>query len=296
MTPCIDAALAYAARGWQVVPLNWPITIDGDVSCSCKRRLECASPGKHPWIRWKDDGGTTDPDQIHEWFRRRWHSNIGILTGQERSGLLVVDVDPDHGGEHTLQELQADHGGLSDTLTAITGSGGRPLLFRYPEGKVRQTAGAIGPGVDTRSDGGLIVAAPSLHRSGNHYRWANWGTQPAELPGWVLDRLKPKASGRPSILPPRATLRGTRYAEVALERAVIDLRQLAGAHGVRNSSLNATAYSLGRLVGAGLITAERAGHALLDAALAIGLGETEATDTITSGLRSGALHPREVPA
>lgn len=288
--------LAYAALGWQTVPLNWPAGPASTDGCSCQRGAGCASPGKHPWVRWAGHGGTTDPALILGQHRRRPNSGVAILTGRERSGLFVVDVDPDHGGEDTIRALGADHGRLPDTLTAVTGSGGRHLLFRSPDGKARQTAGAIGPGVDTRSDGGLIVAAPSLHRSGNRYRWANWGTPPAVLPGWVLDRLKPETPNRPARLPPRNTARGTRYAEAALDRAVADLRHLAGANGVRNTSLNATAYSLGRLVGAGLITADRVGHALYAAALAIGLGPIEAADTITSGLRSGALRPKDIPA
>ncbi len=293
---CLDAALAYAARGWQVVPLNWPIMVDGQLGCSCRRRLKCGSAGKHPWVRWKENGGSTDPTQIHEWWRWRWHSNVGILTGRDRSGLVVIDVDPDHGGGTTLEGLQADNGRMPATLAAVTGSGGRHLLFHCPPGEIRNSAGTIGPGVDVRGDGGLIVAAPSLHKSGSRYRWANWGTPLADVPEWILGRLEPKKRPGHAVLPPRNTARGTRYAEVALERAVADLHQLVGANGVRNTSLNATAYSLGRLVGSGLISADRVGHSLLEAGLAIGLGQVEAEDTISSGLRAGALRPKEVPA
>jgi Bifunctional DNA primase/polymerase, N-terminal len=293
---CLRAALTYAAMGWQVVPLNYPIIgEDGTVSCSCQRGTDCASPGKHPWVKWRDAGGSTDPGLISWWYRKHPLSNVGILTGPSRSGLFVIDIDPDHGGEGTITAVQTAHGPL-DTLTAITGSGGRHLLFRYPDEGAKQGAGDLGPGVDTRSDGGLIVAAPSLHASGRRYRWHNWGVAPADLPAWVADALKPKPPPPPPKFPPRNTGRGSRYAEVALERSLNDLRGLADAIGIRNQSLNKTAWALGRLVGAGLISADRVGHELLTAALDIGLHQSEAEATIASGLRSGATQPKDVPA
>lgn len=294
MSRTADAALAYAAIGWEVLPL-WRPTSAG---CACPRGLECASPGKHPWLKWREDGGSTDPAEIRGWYRRWPHSGVAILTGRERSGLWVLDIDPGHSGEETLAALEAEHGSLPATLEARTGSGGRHLVFRYPEGGAPQSAGRLGAGLDTRSDGGLIVAAPSLHRSGRRYEWMNWGTPPADVPVWMLDLLRPTPAEQrqPIRLPAPSTARGARYAEVALERAVADLRQLAGAEGVRNAALNRVAYSLGRLVGGGLIDAARVGHELLDAAVAIGLGVHESEATILSGLRAGANRPKELAA
>jgi hypothetical protein len=288
----LQAALTYGRLGWPVVPLNSPIS----GGCSCDRGRECASPGKHPWVRWSDGGGSTDLEQIHWWFRKRPESGVAILTGRERSGLFVVDIDIDKGGASTIAALEAERGPLPETLTATTGSGGRHYIFDYSAGsKVKQGAGDLGPGVDTRSDGGLIVAAPSLHRSGRRYAWDNWGTPPAELPAWVVERLMPAPPAPPVSLPPPSSARGNRYAEAALERTVKELLALT-AVGVRNNSLNAAAYAMGRLVGAGLISPDRVGHYLLDAAITIGLGQSEAEATILSGLRAGVAQPREVPA
>lgn len=291
-TSPLAAALTYARLGWQVGPLNWAT----GTGCSCMRGDSCASPGKHPWIRWKDTGGSLDPGLIRWWWRKRPDSNVCVFTGAERSGLFVVDIDPGHGGGDTLEALQDQHGRLPDTLTAVTGSGGQHLLFNHPGSSARQTAGTIGPGIDTRSDGGLIVAAPSLHRSGRRYQWTNWGAPIADAPDWLLQHVvrRPERPTTSLRLPPRNTQRGSRYAEAALERAVADLRNQPP--GSRNNELNRAAYSIGRLVGAGIITAERVGHTLLSAAVATGLGETEAIDTITSGIRAGAKRPKAVSA
>ena len=291
LTP-LQAALTYRRLGWQTAPLYWP----RDGGCSCDRGRECASPAKHPWVRWRDDGGSTDLELIHRWFRKRPESGVAILTGRDRSGLFVVDVDIDKGGASTIAALEAEHSPLPETLTATTGSGGRHYIFDYSAGsKVKQGAGDLGPGVDTRSDGGLIVAAPSLHSSGRRYTWDNWGTPPAELPLWIIERLTPTPRAPRISLPPPCTARGTRYAEAALERTVNELRAL-NAVGVRNNSLNTAAYAMGRLVGAGLISPDRVGHCLLDAAITVGLGQSEAEATILSGLRAGVAQPRGVPA
>jgi len=60
------------------------------------------------------------------------NANIGIPTG-EKSGWLVLDVDD--GGDETISALEATHGKLPDTVTAVTGSGGRHYVFKYPQGR-----------------------------------------------------------------------------------------------------------------------------------------------------------------
>ena len=73
----------------------------------------------------------TDPDQIRAWWRSRPDSNIGIRTGAE-SGLIVLDVDPDHGGDESLAQLEALQGPLPATVQQRTGGGGRHYLFQHP--------------------------------------------------------------------------------------------------------------------------------------------------------------------
>ena len=64
--------------------------------------------------------------------------------------------------------------------------------------------------------------------------------------------------------------------------------------GTRNDQLNRSAYSIGQLVGAGVLDAEEAGSALLNAAMRTGLSEREATATIRSGMIPGIRNPRRV--
>ena len=64
--------------------------------------------------------------------------------------------------------------------------------------------------------------------------------------------------------------------------------------GERNHRLNTAAYKMGGYIWAGLSESE-AESALLSAALACGLPESESRKTIASGLRAGRMEPREIP-
>jgi len=77
----------------------------------------------------------------------------------------------DDGGDETISALEATYGKLPDTVTAVTGSGGWHYVFKYPKGRSIPNKTKFASGLDTRSTGGLIVVAPSIHVSGNQYQW-----------------------------------------------------------------------------------------------------------------------------
>lgn len=185
-------ALAYAKRGWPVFPLHTP-TKSG--ACSCGR--PCGNPGKHPRIRGGFKKATTDLDQIRAWWSQWPDANIGIATG-ERSGLLVVDVDPKNGGAGKWTQLTVEHDLPPLTVTVDTGSGGWHLYYQRPANhpRLRSKANAIKPGIDTRCDGGYVVAPPSAHVSGTHYTFRQ-GADPADTdlqpcPDWLFKQLYPE--------------------------------------------------------------------------------------------------------
>ena len=123
------------------------------------------------------------------WWEEWPDSNIGVATGST-SGILVVDVDTKQNGLQTWTELQ-DMNGMVNTMTSITGSGGNHYFFRLPEdyhdnGLLKNTTGTIGPGVDTRGDGGYIILPPSTHVSGDAYEWVRPLTVEVEPPEWLI--------------------------------------------------------------------------------------------------------------
>ncbi|MDO8728994.1 MAG: bifunctional DNA primase/polymerase, partial [bacterium] len=146
---------------------------------------------------------STDPEVIARWWARWPAANIGLVTGS-RAGWFALDVDPRHGGDDSLADLEHRHGRLFETVEALTGGGGRHLLFSLPGFQVpnRTGAGALAPGLEVKGDGGYIVAPPSRHGSGRPYAWESSSSpgqvELAPAPAWLLALLReapPKRHG-----------------------------------------------------------------------------------------------------
>jgi hypothetical protein len=148
---------------------------------------------KRPLVAWQayQEAPPTHAD-VDAWYARWPDANVGIVTGA-LSGLVVVDVDPRHGGEASIAEWQRLHGALPHTVEARSGGGGRHLYFAHP-GRVVHNRVALLPGVDVRGDGGLIVAPPSIHPSGRRYAWVNapGAVDLSPLPPALLERVAPR--------------------------------------------------------------------------------------------------------
>jgi putative DNA primase/helicase len=190
-----EAALMWAARGVPIMPLYTP---DERGICDCRDGAKCKSPGKHPRTYTGLKEATTDSKTILKWFRQTPDANVGGLTG-EASGVLVVDIDPKSGGDLSLTDLTEAYGDeWLDTLKVRTGSGGFHFFFEYPKGlDLRNTAGKIAPGIDTRANGGYVVLPSSKHVSGNLYELID-DARPRPLPAWLLERLTATKTQPPS--------------------------------------------------------------------------------------------------
>lgn len=139
---------------------------------------------------------TTDRNQIYKWWSNNPCANVAIRTGKE-SGFIVIDVDGEE-GERSLEQLTEKHEPLPETVESVTGSGGRHILFKYPDIDgiiIPSRIGWLGEDskVDIKADGGYIVAAPSIHPNGNTYEW-EISSRPleneiAEIPEWLLQHL-----------------------------------------------------------------------------------------------------------
>ncbi|MBM3769404.1 MAG: bifunctional DNA primase/polymerase, partial [Acidobacteria bacterium] len=105
-TTMLDHALAYAARGWRVHPL---------------RARDKTPASKHGC---KD--ATTDETQIRAWWAKFPNANIGLATGYE---FFAIDIDPAGMAWYEAEQLPATH-------EAVTGRGGRHVLYRMPTGYV----------------------------------------------------------------------------------------------------------------------------------------------------------------
>lgn len=192
----LRAAIAYVEKlNWAVLPLH--SVVNG--KCTCGKE-NCPNTGKHPIGALVPNGvkdATKDINKVKEWWTKKPWANIGVATGKI-SGFFVIDVDGEIGKEE-LRSLEFEHSKLPDTVEQLTGSGGKHILFKYPSDVVISNKVGIVPKVDIRSDGGYIVVAPSIHKSGNWYIWEASShpleVEIAEPPKWLVDLIAEKPTG-----------------------------------------------------------------------------------------------------
>jgi hypothetical protein len=183
----VKAALSYANRGWRVIALHF---LNPQLNiCSCVRGAECTAAGKHPRFKKWREAASADPKLLSLWWKQWPLSNVGLTMGGQ-SGLIAIDIDGEKGRE-SLAALEAEHGVLPPTLTQSTGrvNAGEHRLFQidpFYADWIRNRA-HVAPSIDIRAEGGLIVAAPSRHQSGMHYKWHDPTHPIAELPKWLFD-------------------------------------------------------------------------------------------------------------
>jgi Bifunctional DNA primase/polymerase, N-terminal len=194
----LPSALAFVRHGHAVFPLHWPVEHNGQVACSCGR-LCGKQAAKHPHGRYVPHGhrdATTEAGIVKLWFGLRVpEANLGVATEK----LVVIDVDPRHGGDESWSTIEREHD-VPLTWRALTGGGGEHIIFAAPDGVEISNVVAeqmkdppLGRGIDVRARGGYIVAPPSRHISGRSYAWSvdhhPQETLLAFAPDWLIERL-----------------------------------------------------------------------------------------------------------
>lgn len=184
----LEAALAYARRGWSVFPLV---------------------PGaKVPDVPRGFLSATTDEATIRNWWAVKPSRGVGIALAA--SHLVAVDIDSSEGhggidGHDTLERIEAEHGLNCMDSNAIqeTPSGGEHRLYANPDSLSFPAKFFPDKGnIDLKSSG-YICAYPSTRSDygGQRYEWSLDG-DPLEhdepitpLPAWMAETLarKPQA-------------------------------------------------------------------------------------------------------
>lgn len=160
----LDHALDNARHGFSVFPLR--------------------ANDKRPIVENWQNVATCDESRIRQWWAQYPEANIGGTT----ANLLVVDVDPAKGGAASFSALALVED-FPKTTRHDTQSGGSHIVYALPPHTfVRNSAGKLGQGLDTRSFGGYIVL-PGSTIDGRAYTRANQ-RRPTEAPKWLIDRCK----------------------------------------------------------------------------------------------------------
>ncbi|QDU96231.1 bifunctional DNA primase/polymerase [Lignipirellula cremea] len=196
-TSMLACALEYRRRGWSVIPqlLN----------------------AKQPAVKWKAfQTELPSESQICQWWER-WPDAGIILIAGELSGVLVVDVDSQEAKEvltHRLGEIP---------LVPTSQSGSQDphrfhLFFQHPAIPTKAKSTPWHPKLEFRGNAGLVVLPPSLHKSGNSYRWqvgrALSDAPLGPVPATILEALTPAPAKCPVCEPgyiadPEVTVAGS---------------------------------------------------------------------------------------
>lgn len=163
MSDSLAFALGYRKLGFSPIPIK---------------------PGaKRPQIEWTEyQKRIATPEAIRAWYAATPEAGVGIVCGEVSDDLVVLDVDPRHGGMESLMAA----GKMPDTPTVKTGGGG---LHYYLRGKA--VSRPIAPGLDIRATGGQVVAPPSLHPDTHQaYTWFPGESlsqlERAPMPAWLI--------------------------------------------------------------------------------------------------------------
>ena len=160
----LDAALAYAERGWYVLPIK--------------------SGEKVPLTKHGVKDATLDPKIIRGWLKKWPDMNVAIDVG--RSGLMVYDMDP---GSDIKELNEALNGELPKTeLESKTPRDGQHLFYKLDkDDRIPSSASKIAEHVDVRSSDGYVLLPPSKTDAGI-YTWTSDGK-----PAYRTDEMVRKA-------------------------------------------------------------------------------------------------------
>jgi hypothetical protein len=247
----LQAALDYADQARSVIPVE--------------------PGGKVPALAW----GHFQVERATQQQIRRWWDfadfNVGIVTGRI-SNLIALDVDFRAGGDASLARLEAAHATVAGL--EVSTPGGVHLWFSHPGGRVANSTGTLGRGLDVKADGGMIVVPPSVRPDGVYSFGRLIESTPPPLPAWLHGLLAPLAAPPP---PPAPRLRRSpprSYLAAAVRGVIADLE--ATTEGDRNNMLYRAACRVLELGAADAIPAVE------EAARRIGLAQGEIDQTVAS--------------
>lgn len=146
--------------------------------------------GKRPLIEDWPNQASSDPERIQSWQRRWPNCNWGVVTGPA-SGIFILDIDGED-GLTSLQELIREQGEKWLETLGVKTYRGSHLYFECPDGvEVRCSVKKIAKGIDVRGVGGYAVIPPSVHSSGEAYRWLNDESDApiAPAPDWLVKKI-----------------------------------------------------------------------------------------------------------
>jgi putative DNA primase/helicase len=194
--PCLAAALAYATDP------DFPIYVfpcpPGEKKSYYSKKFD---PDDRRW------GATIDPERIKRYWKEKPEANVCIVTGAI-NGLFVIETDTKEGhpnleidGEVSLKQLIAANGGeWPDTYRVLSPSGSTHYYFAWPDDDnitIPTRSMPNIPGIDTKGDGGMVVAPPSVRSLDDNRRYEQIGSDKIKAaPRWLIKLIAEKQAER----------------------------------------------------------------------------------------------------
>lgn len=161
-------------RGWVIFPLKY-------------NSKEPAIPNWKPYQSRKPTNR-----EYKDWFGSNYAGNYAVVTGRI-SGISVMDVDPE--GINTLQQIDDIDLVELYTMRAYTPNG-EHYYFKYDKA-IPTNREVLGPGIDTRGDGGYCVGVGSVI-DGRQYTWDKFNPEePSDPPAWLLRAPRKRVEKEP---------------------------------------------------------------------------------------------------
>ena len=174
MNEVMTAALEFAEMGYCVIPIKPDFNV------------ETQKFDKKPYIDWKIYQTTFSTKMdIENWWSQWPGAMIGIVTGAI-SKIAIIDCDSPEAYQYIQEQLPDSF----LTPIATTPRGGKHIWYLSDGDRIINKANIIPnvmPHIDSRGDGGYIIAPPSVNEHGQKYEW---------LPGLTLLDVAPQ--GLPS--------------------------------------------------------------------------------------------------
>ncbi|RMH01293.1 MAG: hypothetical protein D6706_02120 [Chloroflexi bacterium] len=289
-TSTLNAALAYVGAGLSVIPVL---------------------PNKRPAIRWTEQQSKIPAAiEIYKWFRPAGR-NVAIVGGAVSGGLLIIDFDQN--ADAIFPAWQQMVGELAYWLPVVRTGKGYHVYLRCDEpGRNRKLAtSAAGVLIETRGEGGYVLAPPSKHPSGRSYELVQGNL--LDIPHLSSEQVEklitaaeffdepapaPTSPQQPEPLPnvPNGLAKKDGYIQAAIRNEMAAV--INAPRGDRNNQLFRSTAALANFIGSGLLSESDVVNAMKEAASTAGLVAEEAAQTertIQSGLKRGRSTPRDAP-
>ncbi|WP_370931000.1 bifunctional DNA primase/polymerase [Bartonella sp. DGB1] len=244
---------------------------------------------------------TLDLEQIKLWWDNYPDAIPAIDLG--KSNLIVLDADKKanvDGVTNLLALFKQYEYDISNIFTVVTANNGFHFYFKQPKDIMLGNAtGDLPKGVDVRGAGGYVIASGAILEDGKKYIAKGSFTNIVTLPNWIKDIItKPKPAikhvnrvKKPSV----SSLLDDNFRRYVDKLVAEEMQQLRySATGTAINKLSTSAFNLGTLVGAHVLSKIEAISKLEHNSFYLGLKAKDVLATINLGLQAGIRKPRDL--